>query len=195
MEERKVMDEKEQKAIIKSNRNSKVKKEYLILALIVIIIVLIDQISKIYALNKGETTIISGMLKFNITQNTGAAYGIGSNSTMMYIITNFIILSVIFKFITTQNEFIDNNLKIFLSFIFAGGIANVIDRIFRGYVVEFIDFRELINLPVLNIADIAVIIGWVSVAAIFASFTVKEWRISKDKNIKTEIKDKDKKKD
>lgn len=189
------MEGKESKAVIKRKTKGKIKREYVILSLIVIAIVLIDQISKICINNIGEVKVIEGILKFNITQNTSAAYGIGSNSTIMYVITNLVILSVIFKFITTQNEFIDNKLKIFLSLIFAGGIANVIDRIFRGYVIEFIDFRELINLPVLNIADISIIIGWVAVAAIFASFTVNEFRNNKNKQDKTKIKDEDKKKD
>lgn len=187
------MGEKEEKAVIKTNKNNKIKKEYVILSLIVIAIVLIDQISKICISNIGEITVMEGILKFSITQNTNAAYGIGSNSTIMYVITNLVILSVIFKFITTQNEFIDNKLKVFLSLIFAGGITNVIDRIFRGYVIEFIDFKELINLPVFNIADIAVIIGWIGVAAIFAAFTVNEFR--SNKKTRTEIRDEDKKKD
>ena len=186
--------EKESTDIIKRKSTKKIKKEYIVLAIIVVLIVMIDQISKICISNFGEITVISGILKFNITQNTSAAYGIGSNSTAMYVITNLVILSVIFKFITTQNDFIDTKLKVFLSCIFAGGISNVIDRIFRGYVTEFIDFKQIINLPVLNIADIAIIIGWVSVAAIFASFTVNEWRNNKEKN-KIKIEDEDKKKD
>ena len=60
-----------------------------------------------------------------------------------------------------------------MSFILAGGIANVIDRVLNGYVTEFIN---IVGLPVLNLADIFVLIGWMAVAAIFASFTVKEWR-------------------
>ena len=120
-------------------------------------------------------------MKFEIFENTNAAYGIGSNSTLMYIVTNLVIIAIITKFITSQNEFVDFKFKILLSFIIAGGISNVIDRIIRGYVLEFINIKLLINLPVLNIADIFVIIGWVSIAAIFAGFTVKEWRKQKNK--------------
>ena len=97
----------------------------------------------------------------------------------MYVVTNFIILSVIFKFITAQNEYVDNKLKFFLTLILAGGISNVIDRLIRGYVVEFIDFTPSLPLPIFNFADICTVIGWVSVAAIFAVFTVKEWRSNK----------------
>lgn len=166
--------EETEKSLIK--RNKKSDKDKILLIVIVVAIVLIDQITKLLVINKGEMTIIPKVLNFKVSQNTNAAYGIGANSTVMYILTNLVILSVIFKFITTQNEYVDIKFKVFLSFIFAGGIANVIDRVFRGYVVEFIDFKQFINIPVFNIADLFVIIGWVSVAAIFASFTIKEWR-------------------
>lgn len=166
--------EETEKSLIK--RNKKSDKDKILLIVIVVAIVLIDQITKLLVINKGEMTIIPKVLNFKVSQNTNAAYGIGANSTVMYILTNLVILSVIFKFITTQNEYVDRKFKVFLSFIFAGGITNVIDRMFRGYVVEFIDFKQFINIPVFNIADLFVIIGWVSVAAIFASFTIKEWR-------------------
>lgn len=168
----------------KENDNSnikdrKIKREYIILLAIVICIVLIDQITKICIVNNGEIQVISNVLKFSVTENTKPAYGIGSGSTFMYVLTNLVILSVIFKFVTTQNEYVDTKLKIFLSFIFAGGISNIIDRITRGYVIEFIDFNQLVSFPIFNVADIFTIIGWVAIAAIFAVFTVNEWRKNK----------------
>lgn len=175
------MEEEETKEIVKSKKNSKFKKEYGILIGIVMAIIVIDQICKIVLMNVGEIIVIPGVLKLAINENYSAAYGIGSNSTIMYVLTNLVILGVIFKFITTQNEFIDTKQKVFLSFIFAGGVTNVIDKIFHGYVIEYIDIKQLINLPVFNLGDIFVIIGWVSVAAIFAGFTVREWRNNKTK--------------
>lgn len=159
--------------------NKKLSKESILLISIVTIIILIDQILKVWVQSLGEISVISGILNFKMSQNYSAAYGIGSNSTIMYVLTNIVILGIIFKFITTQNEFVDKKLKVFLSFIIAGGISNVIDKIVKGYVMEFIDFGQVINLPVFNVADIFILIGWVAIAAIFASFTVKEWRNKK----------------
>ena len=174
---KKGLDAMQEKALIKKNiNNKKMNRDKMLLIIIVITIVAIDQISKIIILNQEELSIIPGILKLKVTQNTDGAYGIGSNSTIMYILTNLVILGIIFKFITTQNEYVDTKFKIFLSFILGGGISNVLDRIFHGYVVEFIDFKQFINIPIFNIADLFVIIGWVSVAAIFAWFTVNEWR-------------------
>ena len=171
-------------------RKSKLDKKDIILIIIVTGIILIDQIIKIIISNIGEVAIIPGILNFKISQNISAAYGIGSNSTIMYVLTNLVILGVIFKFIRTQNEYVDMKIKVFLSFILAGGISNVIDRVFRGYVLEFIDFKELINLPVFNIADLFILTGWICVAAIFAYFTVNEWKNKKTEKILEDQNDK-----
>lgn len=178
--------EKEGRTLAKN----KLTKESILLVSIVIIIILIDQSLKIWVQCVGEISVISGILKFKVTQNTSAAYGIGSNSIIMYILTNIVILGVIFKFITTQSEFVDRKLKVFLSFIIAGGISNVIDKIIRGYVTEFINFEQVISFPILNIADIFILIGWIAVAGIFAVFTAKEWR---SKRVESDLKDNDKK--
>ncbi len=178
----------EEKTLVK--RKKKLTKEAILLISIVVIIVLIDQTLKVWIQKAGEISIIPGILNFKTSQNTSAAYGIGSNSTIMYVLTNFIILGVIFKFITTQNQFVDRKLKIFLSFILAGGISNVIDKVIRGYVTEFIDFKQVVNLPVFNVADLFVLIGWIAIAAIFAGFTVKEW---KSKKVENNLNDNDKK--
>lgn len=159
-------------------KKKKIDKSYIKLIIIVLIIVIIDHITKVIIVNN-NIEVMPNILNFSVVQNTDAAYGIGSNSTFMYVVTNFIILSVIFKFITAQNEYVDNKLKFFLTLILAGGISNVIDRLIRGYVVEFIDFTPSLPLPIFNFADICTVIGWVSVAAIFAVFTVKEWRSNK----------------
>ena len=97
----------------------------------------------------------------------------------MYLLTNLIIIAVAFKFITGQNQFVDRKTKIFLSLVIAGGISNSIDKIFRGYVVEFLDFTDFIKLPIFNLADLYILIGWISMVAIFAVFTANEMKSRK----------------
>ena len=46
-----------------------------------------------------------------------------------------------------------------IALVISGGIGNFIDRIFRGYVIDFIDFGGLINFPIFNFADICVVVG------------------------------------
>lgn len=179
------MEIKKEKSLVKKEK--KITKEMIFLISLVVIIMMLDQGSKIWMHHVGEINIIPEILNFKLNQNTNPAYGIGSNSTIMYVATNVVILGVIFKFMTTQNQFVDKKFKVFLSFILAGGISNTVERILRGYVTGFIDFGH--NLPILNVADILVVIGWIAIAATFAIFTVKEWRSKKTQN---QLEDKDK---
>lgn len=152
---------------MKNNKN-KDKKEYRLIAIIAILIIVIDQITKAIVLNAEVITIIPNVLQFKVQENI--------SSSSINIVTSLIAILIIFKFIMTQNSFVDQKIKVFLSFVLAGGISNIIDKVARGYLVEFIDFTPSISLPILNIADIFVIIGWIGFAWIFAVFTVKEIR-------------------
>ena len=140
------------------------KKTYIIVALIIIAIIALDQIIKFVALKIDYVEPIPGILNLHIAENRSGTYGIGSGSVFSYILTNLIVIIVLAKFITSQNEFIDTKIRIFLTFIIGGGISNVIDKIFRGSVIEFIDFNLL---PVINIADIFIFLGWICFIATF----------------------------
>ena len=151
----------------------KLSKIEIAIIVIILAITIIDQISKI---------IVQNVSNINIEQN--------ADETMMYIITNLVIIVIITKFMLSQNQFIDSKLKIFLSFIIAGGISNIIDRIFRGYVLEWIKISNIGWLPTFNIADVFVLIGWILVVGKFAYFTAEEWKNKKRNNVKLEDKDK-----
>ena len=156
------------------NNENKDKKEYRLITIIAILIIVVDQITKAIVLNAEVITIIPNVLQFKVQENI--------SSSSMNIVTSLIAILIIFKFIMTQNSFIDQKIKVFLSFVLAGGISNIIDKVARGYLVEFIDFTPSISLPILNIADIFVIIGWIGFAWIFAVFTVKEIRSRRNLN-------------
>ena len=73
----------------------------------------------------------------------------------MTISTLAILAIAVYLFVISE----DNILRsVSLSFIVGGGIGNMIDRIFNGYVVDFLYF-ELLDFPVFNVADIFVTIG------------------------------------
>ena len=143
------------------------KKAYLMFIFIIFFIIVIDQLTKIFALNTNNTNIVPDILTINVSQNTNGIYGVNSNSVLLYVLTNLIVITILIKFITSQNEFIDTKIKVFLSAIVAGGISNTIDRIFRGYVLEFISFKSL---PIINIADICIFIGWLCFIVTFLFF-------------------------
>lgn len=150
----------------------KINKFDIAIILIIIAIIVIDQVSKI---------IIQKVGNINIEQNTYSISEEGSNSGMMYIVTNLIIIVIITRFMLSQNQFIDKVLKVFLSFIIAGGISNLIDRIARGYVLEWINISRIEWLPMFNIADVLVLVGWILVVGKFTYFTAKELRRKTEK--------------
>ena len=71
--------------------------------------------------------------------------------------------------------------------VLAGGFGNLIDRIFRGFVVDFIDVSELINFPNFNFADIFIVLGWILLALFFAMYAnnVRIGKIKKEKDGKS----------
>lgn len=90
-------------------------------------------------------------------ENRGGAFGVGQNSTFTFIIVNIIVLGIIARFLILQKDMINKRTQISLILIIAGGLSNLIDRIFRGFVLDFIDFSPLARFPVFNIADIAIV--------------------------------------
>ena len=150
-------------------------KPYVIVILVILLIV-IDQISKFYIvenIGKEIKNIIPNVLNFTYVENRGGAFGVGQNSTMMFVLVNIIILGIIIRFMIIQKDRIDRKTQIILTMILAGGISNLIDRIARGFVLDFIDFSPIISFPVFNIADILIVIGWVSLAIVTAVYYIK----------------------
>tara|TARA_Y100001970_G_scaffold280498_1_gene389599 strand:+ start:480 stop:962 length:483 start_codon:yes stop_codon:yes gene_type:complete len=133
---------------------------------IVCFIVLIDQISKNYIYQnkvqyKDPVPIIDGIINFTYLENTGIAFGLFSNIGTSRII--FIIFPIIITFylisLLKDKEFQSNSSQISLLLIIGGAIGNIIDRIFRQHVVDFIQFDIDIFPYVFNIADSSVTIG------------------------------------
>ena len=118
-----------------------------------IVIIIVDQLSKFLITNK-SISLIPNFLEFNYTKNTGGAFGIGRINYIL-IISILIIIGII-VFLIKENKKITNFIPFVL--ILSGSIGNLIDRIFRGYVIDYIDIN-LLNFPNFNIADISIVFG------------------------------------
>ena len=66
-------------------------------------------------------------------------------------------------FIKKKNE-TSNLQNISIILIVSGGIGNLIDRIIRGFVIDYIDINQLIKYPMFNFADICIVIGCIMLA-------------------------------
>ena len=131
------------------------RKAITIGVIILLLIILFDQVTKMILINQ-NITIIPNFLSFNYIQNTGAAFNIGTNNIITIIIINLIIIGLIIKFIKDNNLHIETLVSLFI--VLAGGISNLIDRIFRGFVIDFIDVN-IFNFPNFNVADICIVLG------------------------------------
>jgi len=126
-----------------------------------IFIVLIDQFTK-YLMFYNKKLFINKdfyLFKLDFVKNYGAAFNIFSGSRIF-----LSLISILFSILLIYLLFSKNSLNSFdlysYSFILGGTVGNGIDRIYRGFVVDFINLN-IINFPVFNIADISINIGFI----------------------------------
>lgn len=121
----------------------------------------LDQLTK-YLININYKNLLNkDFFLFSITKvkNFGAAFNILSgNRVFLSIISIAISIALIYMILEKNNT---RNIDLYsYSFILGGSLGNGIDRIFRGYVLDFIDLN-FINFPVFNLADITINIGFI----------------------------------
>ena len=126
-----------------------------------IFIVLIDQFTK-YLMFYNKRLFINKdflLFKLDFVKNYGAAFNLFSGSRIF-----LSLISIIFSILLIYLILRKNNLNALdlcsYSFILGGTIGNGIDRILKGYVIDFINLN-IINFPVFNIADISINIGFI----------------------------------
>lgn len=138
----------------------KKQNKKLLIVIIILIVIITDQLIKEYISNNIHSEIlIKNVLNLSFVKNTGGAYGIGNNNVMILIILNIIIIGVLIAYVFIKEEQLKTNIIIFISIIIAGGMSNLIDRIFRGFVIDYIDINPLFKYPVFNFADICIVCG------------------------------------
>ena len=126
-----------------------------------IFIVLIDQFTK-YLIFYNKKLFINRdflLFKLDFVKNYGAAFNIFSGSRIFLSLISILFSILLIYLIFRKNTF--NLLDLYsYSFILGGTIGNGIDRIYKGFVVDFINLN-IINFPVFNIADISINIGFI----------------------------------
>lgn len=144
---------------------------------LIILLIAVDQIIKILICNtiavSNETIILLPHVALNYVENTGAAWGMFSERILLIFI-DIIVIFVILKALLNKKYEFNNNAKLGMSLILAGGVGNLIDRIFRGYVVDYIDITRLFDYPIFNFADICIVVGVILVITVIIVNTVKD---------------------
>lgn len=124
-----------------------------------ILLIIFDQIIKYLVINNlslgSSLSIIDNFFYVTYIRNTGIAFGLFQNKNIfMIIIISIIIILLLIFYKKEKNKHLTLNISIVL--IISGAIGNLIDRIIRGYIVDYINFTFW---PAFNLADSFVVIG------------------------------------
>tara|TARA_B100001989_G_scaffold227479_1_gene183671 strand:+ start:926 stop:1381 length:456 start_codon:yes stop_codon:yes gene_type:complete len=125
------------------------------------LIILIDQYSKNFIYNEYKSLVYKYFILFKIdfVKNYGAAFNIFSGNRIFLSLTSIIFALILLYLLVIKDS--NNTIKsLAYSFILGGTIGNGLDRILRGYVIDFININ-FINFPVFNFADISINIGFI----------------------------------
>lgn len=132
-----------------------------LLILISSIVIILDQVSKyvmVRVLKSGAITVIKKVLYLTYVKNYGVAFNMLNNKRFIIILISIILISLIYSYMKSFKNNTRNHIAFGL--VYGGILGNFIDRIFIGYVRDFIDVRIInYHYPVFNIADSAIVIG------------------------------------
>lgn len=169
----------------------KLKKSWIKIIGFIILFILLMQIVNIIVINNltESKVLIDGFLSLTYYENTGGAFGVGQGDTIGFALISIIVIAIIIRFMVLQKDRIDKKTMIALELIIAGGVSNLIDRLFRGFVVDYIDINKLMSFPIFNLADLCISIGWIILVISIIRFWFKEVRtLEKNKNKENENK-------
>ena len=122
-------------------------------------VVALDQITKALTMRlmvPGESIpLLQDIFHLTYVLNPGAAFGILSNQRVFLLATGAVLILATAYFYPLLKKS-DICLRLGVTSILSGAVANLIDRVQTGYVVDFFDFRIW---PVFNVADISIVFG------------------------------------
>ena len=139
-------------------------------------LIVLDQFTKLLALaflQQEPFAIIPGVFEFHFTTNPGVAFGLFPGNRWIFIgLTSVVVLVILAVLLSGRLRVHHKMLTASGILIVAGGLGNLIDRIFRGEVVDFLYFK-LIDFPIFNLADCYVVVG-AALLLIFYLFLFKD---------------------
>ena len=126
-------------------------------SILILFLVLIDQLSKLWARESLKPIIradfIPSFLEFKYAENTGMAFSfLASHPLILTILISIINLGILFYFLKEAQP------PLFLIFIFAGAFSNLLDRYIFGFVTDFIN-PIFMNFAIFNLADVFLNLG------------------------------------
>lgn len=128
-----------------------------------VILIILDQGTKLLALESlkplGNVTLLPGVLDFTFVENRGVAFGMLSGQRwIILVLMGAIIGALVYYYKRLPEGKGWRWVRCALVLVLSGAVGNLIDRIFRGYVVDFFEFT-FVKWYVFNVADIYVVLG------------------------------------
>ena len=128
-------------------------------------LVILDQVTKALVINffnLYDSVALLPMINLTFVVNYGFAFGLLNNPSLNQILVSLVILAIIIYFLYLLIKTQDKIFQLTLTLILAGALGNFIDRIFRGFVIDFIDiYIGKYHWPAFNIADSCITLGFV----------------------------------
>lgn len=128
---------------------------------IIAILTVIDRLTKFAAVKTvkvdGPKEFLFGLFNFTYVENTGAAFSLFSDKTVILSVLTVIFL-VVLLVLLMKKAFKSKFLNASLVLVISGGLGNLIDRVCYGYVIDFIE-PLFINFAVFNFADCCITVG------------------------------------
>lgn len=124
-------------------------------------LIVLDFITKLLVVEflKADIVLISNIIYLTFVTNTGTFWGLFSDINIFFVFLSLVILGLLVYIIIKKTKL--NKINTYLySLVISGIVGNLIDRIIRGYVVDFIGIRLFsYNFPIFNFADLYIVIG------------------------------------
>lgn len=131
----------------------------MIYIIIIILGLILDRVSKIYAVsNFIENPIESPFINLTYLENRGAAFGILQDKRIFFLIITIAIVCYLLYYFYKSYKTNPTILNTALAMIISGALGNFYDRFVNGFVVDFLEF-SFFSFPVFNVADIFVTLG------------------------------------
>ena len=147
---------------------------FLYYSLFVALIVIADQAAKyftvLYIPAAGAQPFIPGILQITYVRNTGAAFSSFEGQQWLFALIFLVLTGLIFWEYFKKPMGFTKLERFCIAAIYGGGLGNMIDRVWHGYVVDMLDISPLLEYPVFNLADCFVVVGAVLGAVYYLWF-------------------------
>lgn len=135
-------------------------------AILALVLVGVDQLVKYLVLTyiplRGHVPFIPYLVELTYVQNTGAAFSLFNQHTWLLTLVS-LVMSLVLAAALWKGFFRHPLGRVTLTLLLAGAVGNLIDRAFRGFVVDMFNFLFM-NFAVFNVADICVVVGGIAAA-------------------------------